>query len=206
MKDQDGFEDFVRTAINELDPLPSVPREEMWSRIESARRFRRRPVRTLPAWTRWGAALAAMLVLGIAVGRFSVLRQTESASPALTQNGSPETNGNTGAPYRIAALQHLSNAEVLLTSVSSGSVDQQVIGWARDMLTTTRLMLDSPAASDPRMAHLLQDLELLLAQVAGATANANDTELEIIQHGIQHTDVLPRLRATLPRNTNAAGT
>ena len=204
MKDQDKFEDFVRTAINELDPLPRVPREEMWSRIESARRFRRQPVRTLPAWSRWVAALAAMLVLGIGLGRISVRNQTPVNAPVLTQNGAAEVN--TGAPYRVAALQHLSNAEVLLTSVNSGSVDQQVIGWARDMLATTRLMLDSPAASDPRIAQLLQDLELLLAQVATTTVDAPDTELELIQHGIQHTDVLPRLRATVPRNTSAAGT
>ncbi len=212
MKEQDRFEDFVRTAINELDPAPLIPREQMWARIAEARRFRRKARRALPAWALWSAALAAMLVIGAALGRISALHQSDTQSNATrvargaNEGGESQSSALRGeiggtptlTPYRLAALQHLGRAEMLLTSVSSGAVDPQVHGWAKDMLTTTRLLLDSPAASDARMAHLLEDLELLLAQIANATVSVNDAELHLIQHGIEQTDVLTRLRATLP--------
>src|SRR5262245_51062089 len=106
MKEQDKFEDFVRTAINELDPLPSVPREEMWARIAETRRFQRKVRRGLPAWASWSAALAAMLVIGIALGRISAARQQGGANvagnagtttPALSSSAAEQ---NQPAAYR----------------------------------------------------------------------------------------------------------
>ena len=41
---------------------------------------------------------------------------------------------------------------------------------------------------------------------AAAPAQRNSTELNLIQQGIDQTNVLPRLRATVPANTTAAGT
>jgi hypothetical protein len=38
--------------------------------------------------------------------------------------------------------------------------------WARDLLTTTRLLLDSPAGADPARRELLETLELVLVQIA----------------------------------------
>ena len=211
MKEQDKFEDFVRTAVNELDPLPSVPREEMWARIEEARRFQRRSRRSLPAWVSWSAALAAMLLIGIALGRISAARQggtperlAGTASPTLPVAGNTAHEVSQPAPYRLAALQHLGRAEVLLTSVSTGSVDAQVNGWALDMLTSTRLLLQSPATDDPRIEHLLEDLELLLAQIANPSVNISKAELHLIHDGMKQTDVLTRVRATL--RANQAGT
>ncbi len=47
----------------------------------------------------------------------------------------------------------------------SGRTDQQFAARAADLLTRTRLLIDSPAANDPAMRNLLEDLELVLAQV-----------------------------------------
>ena len=41
---------------------------------------------------------------------------------------------------------------------------------ARSLLGTNRLLLDSPVATDPRMRQLLEDLELVLAQIAQLSA------------------------------------
>ena len=213
---QDKFEEFVRSA---LDEVPPVPRDEMWARIEEARRFRRpRDHGRRTQWIIMATALAAMLVLGIALGRVSMVRQLtpqseqvaqteqpnspvaqQPSSPAAqitpTQGGglaAPRTNAPANGAYTVAAIEHLGRAEILLSAVSSGSVDQQLVGWAKDMLTSTQLLLDSPAANDTRMATLLQDLELILTQIASSRSE----ELDLIQHGIKETDVLPRLRAT----------
>jgi hypothetical protein len=232
MTQDDRFEDFVRSALNELDPAPVVPREEMWARIDSARRFQRPKKRTTPVWLAWGVGAAALLAVGIGLGRLSVLRQPGQQQVAVQANqpaaantqgadaGStpgPQTQGSgrveapqpatSSTPYRLAALQHLSRAEVLLAGVRSGTVDREVTMWANDMLASTRMLMDSPAADDPRIGHLLDDLELLLAQIAAAApAQRNKAELDLIQQGIDQTNVLPRLRATLPANSTAAGT
>jgi hypothetical protein len=196
----------VRSAINELDPQPVVPRDEMWQRIDAARRFRRGRPPLRSRWI-WGVGLAASLAFGIALGRIT-LRNGPQSGTARPSGAASAPAAPANAPalnqYRLAALQHLGRAEVLLTSVSSGSVDAQIVEWANEMLTTTRLLLDSPAATDARLSRLLEDLELLLAQLASPAATS-EAELDLIQHGIDQTDVLPRLRATLPA-PNAAGT
>jgi hypothetical protein len=208
MTEPEKFEDFVRARIHELDPLPVIPREEMWARIEAARRFRRPRRSPLPAWTRWAVGLAAMLAVGIGIGRLSVISNTLSDSPTTAVRTQDSESGTTGPPlaYRVAALQELGRAEVLLTSVSTGTVDPEMAEWARDLLVSTQLLLDSPASQDPRLVQLLQDVELLLVQIASAAKSVDQTELNLIQHGIEQTDVLPRLRATLPAGSTPAGT
>ena len=224
MTQDDRFEDFVRSAIHELDPAPEVPREEMWARIESARRFQRPKTRAQPVWLAWGVGAAALLAVGIGIGRMTAVRQptqqvASSSTPAANgaaastsaprpENGAAGRSDNTASasPYRLAALQHLSRAEVLLTAVSSGTVDREVTLWANDMLASTRMLMDSPAADDPRIEQLLEDLELLLAQIAAAAPGQRKAELDLIQQGIDQTNVLPRLRATVPGNSAAAGT
>jgi hypothetical protein len=98
-------------------------------------------------------------------------------------------------------VQHLSAAEALLTSyraTAADSVDHGVRRWARDLLSTTRLMLDSPAATDPRRRQLLQDLELLLAQIVQLPADAPASEREFISRTIASEQVLTRIRTSIP--------
>jgi hypothetical protein len=58
----------------------------------------------------------------------------------------------------------------------------------------TRLLLDSPAASDPRLRDLLEDLELVLAQVARLRASPHAEELTFIAAAMDERDVVPRIR------------
>ncbi|MEX2280881.1 MAG: hypothetical protein WEE89_00155 [Gemmatimonadota bacterium] len=213
MKQDERFEEFVRTAAKEMDPVGEIPRAEMWTRIAEARRFQRtRTARKFPAFATWGVGLAAALAIGIGLGRWSALDRTPENGVAAVSTPQPspanmeDAASDMTASYRFAALQHLGSVEVLLTSVSSGAVDPQLKSWARNMLTNTRYLLDSPAGADPRMASLLEDLELILAQIASANPNVNQAELDLIQDGIKHTAVLPRLRATQSANSNVAGT
>jgi hypothetical protein len=108
--------------------------------------------------------------------------------------------------YRLAARQTLVQAEALLTSYRAGSgnaADQESVRqagrWARDVLTSTRLLLDSPAAKDPQFRALFTDLELVLAQLvqlSGAPLDAGEREL--IERAMRDRDLLPRLRSALP--------
>ena len=136
---------------------------------------------------------------------------TNDSAPATgntaTENG-VETGNGANAPqlYRLAARQTLVQAEALLTAYRASDAqprDQEAMRqagrWARDVLTSTRLLLDSPAASDPQMRALFTDLELVLAQIvqlSGAPLQASEREL--IDRAMRDRDLLPRLRSALP--------
>jgi hypothetical protein len=226
MEDDRDFDTMLR-ALREAEPAPPVPREEMWLRIQAQRAARRngstadeqphgsatieqtqagvaqqdvialRPRRT--AWMQWGAALAAMLVIGIGLGRLS-LQQATTSPPAAPAAASADADAADAVPtpYRLAATQHLHRTEALLASLvldarTRGSAE--VSGWAAELLTDTRLLLASPAAQDPALERLLSDLELVLSQIASIPAARADEEVELIQDGLNQSDVLLRLRA-----------
>ena len=107
--------------------------------------------------------------------------------------------------YRTAALQTLAQAEALLTTyrhaenVRDPQAMQQAARWARDVLSSTRLLLDSPAGRDPQMRTLFTDLELILAQIvqlSGMPLQAREREL--IDHAMRDRDLLPRIRSAVP--------
>jgi hypothetical protein len=196
MKDDDPFVDNLKNLAQGLDAPDAPRREEMWARIDEARRFRRhaKPARPKLVMNRWvlPASLAASLALGLVLGRFlapvSTLGGGDTAGVAEAQS---ET------PYEQAATRHLARTEALLSSFSSDAQQgrtSQVADWAQDLLIDTRLLMDSPASADPRMGALLEDLELILAQLANLTQRDPANELELIQAGIQQNDVLVRLR------------
>ncbi|MBX3133832.1 MAG: hypothetical protein KF689_10665 [Gemmatimonadaceae bacterium] len=99
---------------------------------------------------------------------------------------------------RIASREHLERAEALVTIVASIPADavmDSLTGiWAREMLGSTRLLLDSPAGDDPARRRLLEDLETVLVQLvqrSGTTAE----ERELLDRTLQRTQLLTRLRS-----------
>ena len=110
--------------------------------------------------------------------------------------------GSTNVSYQVATQAHLEDAEALLTSFSlerrDARVDAHFAGWAKGLLSNTRLLLDSPAGDDPRRAKLLQDLELVLAQIVQLSPNAAAPDRELIQGSIQDEHVMTRLRSAIP--------
>jgi len=271
-------------------PAGDPPRDAMWEGIAAARRAARAsgaaasnaetthaPIapttisitplierRSHAAAWRWGAALAAGLILGIVVDRRMAHESSSSAIPPVavapsnasprdtaTRPLTPDTQRNpvpvsdqsvaqapksvtprtpsildrsspstmnarplaSRAPldsaarslYRVAATQTLVQAEALLTAyrADQSSRDPQVMlqaaRWARDVLSSTRLLIDSPAGRDPQMRALLSDLELILAQLvqlSGTPLDANERDL--IERAMRERDLLPRLRSAVP--------
>lgn len=228
-RDEDRFTEYLQRLARELDPPPEVPREELWARIDAARR----PVRAADApsaarpdvlplvprrrlrtrHVQWAAALAAMLVLGIGIGRLTPAGQ-RAPDPAPVANAGAETGTRAGAetaagdgsaaplPYRLAAARHLEKTEALLTTLGTDARTGQVSevsGWAGDLLIDTRLLLDSPAGQDAEIRKLLEDLELVLAQISLLQPRDAAGEVELIEDGMNQRDVLLRLRAATAR-------
>jgi len=201
----DRFEDRLREAARDYHRPPETPREEMWAAIAAERRRRQaapRVVTLRPVW-RWGLGMAAVLLVGIAIGRG--LRPRLGPTPD-TANGTAVQPGD-GVAYQLAAAQYLGRTETLLAGfradASKGRIDQLFISQARDLLTSTRLLLDSPAGRDPQLKPLLEDLELVLAQISLLHASGDKRDIEFITQGIDQRSVLTRLRAAIPSGPDA---
>ncbi len=195
----DRFDDVLREAARDYHRPPETPREELWERIEAERRRRRVAPRVVvhrPAW-RWGLGLAAVLLLGIAIGRWiRPSRQTVAPIPTAARGTRSDV------AYRLAAAQHLNRTETLLTGfradARAGQLDAQFIAQARELLSSTRLLLDSPAGRDARLRPLFEDLELVLAQIALLPAVRDSADVELITQGMDQSSVLTRLRTANP--------
>jgi hypothetical protein len=193
----DRFDERLREAARDYNAPPPVPRDDMWAEI-AARRAAERS-RVVRPWMRWGLAAAAVLVVGIGIGRYTArvsdapgARVADQAPPAA-----PPTSGND--VYRVVAHQYLSRAEAFLTGFRAdaavGTLDSSFTYGARDLLLSTRLILDSPAGQDPRLRALLEDLELVLAQIS---QYERGEDAQIIDQGLDQRGVLMRLRAEIP--------
>jgi len=193
--DETKFEAWLQDAAKTYNPPRATPREEMWTRIEAERA--RRSARP---WLRWTLAAAAVLVLGIGIGRWTAQQRTGVGGG--TPLASADTAGNRDVLYQIAATQYFSRTETFLTGfradLRAGRADSRFTGQARDLLTTTRLLLDSPAADDPRMRGLLEDLELVLAQISQLAAGREPHDTDLITQGMDQRSVLPKLRSAIP--------
>ncbi len=112
---------------------------------------------------------------------------------------SVDERGNAPDAFDIVAARHLSRSEVFLTlfrdALRGDETAELSPATARQLLVRNRLLLDSPAARDPRMRRLLEDLELVLAQIAQLPADDRTEDTELITDGMEAGDVLTRLRS-----------
>ncbi len=184
----------IRALAREYHDPPVPPREKMWAAI----RERRVQARVIPTTRRplggprtvvWITTLAATLLLGIALDRL-VLRPsprqvaTAPAEPSLA--------------LQLATTQHLSQVETLLTRFRIEEVDTLFRAQARELLTSTRFLIDNPGLQDSRIRGLLQDLELILVQLVQPGAAVRPGERDLIADGLEQRNVLPRLRSQIP--------
>lgn len=128
--------------------------------------------------------------------------QLVSGEPDVTSEPDLAGNRRDAAPdaFDVVAARHLSRSEVFLTLFRDALRGKEPAAelspaTARQLLVRNRLLLDSPAAQDPRMRRLLEDLELVLAQIAQLPAEERAEDTELITDGLEAGDVLTRLRS-----------
>ncbi len=196
--DDQRFDDLMRHAAPAFRDPPPPPLDAMWSEIE-ARHFgttaARRP------WHRvYGPVIgmAATLLIGIGIGRMTISSSGPPEQPVATAPAAaayPSTD--IAGPYRAVTSRYLGQAVALLVALPAASeyqADAKLVEHASELLSTTRLLLDSPAAEDPEFKVLLDDLELVLAQVVRLSARRHEQEMEMITDALEERDVLPRLQ------------
>ncbi len=185
---------------------PEPPLDAMWERIEAeafpaggrARETRVHPMR------RW-LPLAAMLLVGIGVGQVLPRLMPEAGGTVpLTQIVEPEPGipvDRASEPFVGIAAGYLEQVTALLvtlaTETEQGRPLDNTRALARDLLATTRLLLDEPGAFDATTSILLDDLELVLVQIARLPNRPSDPDVYLIDQALGERDVLPRLRTLL---------
>jgi hypothetical protein len=218
MDDDRMDEERIDPEVTEMlrgqyNPPPETPREAMWAVIQAGlgrgatvRAIEEARARRADSGRRpfaWAVAAAAVLILGIGIGRMSAPRQAATTAPGVattTPTAMPTTPDRT--VLRAAAMDHLDRTEALLTVVRAdardGRVDPTMRTWARGLLTQTRL--------------LLEDLELVLAQIVrvaeveGVDQARARNEMNLALRGLDDRDVLPRIQAVVPAGSGLAGT
>jgi hypothetical protein len=180
----------VAVVPTATEPAPEIQAAPESPSAEAA------PTRVASAVPKAGSAPARRGVTAPGGGARSTPRG--GGLPPSTNYGSIRPEG----PYQVAANRHLANAEALLTAFRTDSrdakMDAQLSTWARDLLSNTRLLLDSPAADDPQRARLLGDLELVLAQIVQLSPGAATQDRELIEGSIRSGHVMTRLRSAIP--------
>jgi uncharacterized membrane-anchored protein YhcB (DUF1043 family) len=214
--DENRFDEIMTELPRSFNNPPPPPLDEMWAVIEDA--HFNAPAAAAPSHgarstAPWLAAAAA-LIIGIGIGRY-IPRDTKAGgnSPtptAVAAVNSMSSSGDTSAvaeAYRDQTSRYLGQTAALLISLPSkdarGKTDAVFAGKASDLLVTTRLLMDSPAARDPQMRSLLEDLELVLVQIARLRGEKSKADLDLIHQAVEQGDVLSRLNSAVVTNQSS---
>jgi len=208
--DENRFDDVMRNLPREFKVPPEPPMEDMWRVIEYAHfdapASRGTPTRGFSRGIPWLAA-AATLLIGIAIGRYLPRNPGDVTPPPSSAIASSPTaaTADTSAvadAYRYQTNRYLGQAAALLISLPAREAnvraDATFANKATDLLVTTRLLIDSPAANqDPKLRSLLEDLELVLVQIARLRTERNRGDLDLIHQAVEQGDVLSRLNSAV---------
>ncbi len=214
---EDKLDTLLRDAAQDYNRPPEAPKAELWAKISAARQggggaegqkeqagklLPLRPSARLPLWI----GIAALLAIGVAIGRLTVPH-----NPAVPMAANPGTVTSTNPPgmaptqqekgevaTQLATVQHLGQVESFLTEFSTRNAAQDFIGQARELLTTTRLLLDSRRLTDAPTKKLLQDLELVLVQIATLDPKDRREDLGFIADGLAQNNLRARIRNAIP--------
>ena len=201
---EERFEAWLKEhAADYHRPPTEVPRDQMWEAITRSRQEHPAPVaghigRVSPI----RYAIAASLLIGAGIGLGYWMRGSDTTGSAAVASRPIATDSAIrNATYEVASIQHLTAVEAMLTSFRAddrSESDQALQRWARDLLASTRLLMDSPAAEDNSRRQLLEDLELVLAQIVQLDPNAPAEDRAMVDRAINREQVLTRIRSSIP--------
>ena len=216
--DDDRIDDVLRELPRSFNAPPPPPLEDMWTVIEDSHFNTPVPISatsrsTLSPWL----AAAAALVVGIGIGHYLPLPVSGKAPTSSSVASNDEwfsasaTSTDTSAvadAYRDQTARYLGQTAALLISLpakeANGATDATFANKATDLLVTTRLLIDSPAAAqDQKLRSLLEDLELVLVQIARLRSEKNKGDLDLIHQAVEQGDVLSRLNSAVATNQSS---
>ncbi len=200
--DDDRFEEVIRDLPRSYNVPPPPPLDSMWAMIELSHFTAARPKPTSRSFLQTPWLAAATLLVGVGIGTLIPRARTSFDTQApVAQTATTDTSAVADA-YRDQTHQYLGQAAALLISLpakdGSDKADSAFANKAADLLVTTRLLIDSPAASnDVKLRSLLEDLELVLVQIARLRDERSRGDLDLIHQAVEQGDVLSRLNSAV---------
>lgn len=210
---EERLDDLMRDARDTYRVPPAVDFDAIWTRVE-AEHFDGavKPAPVALTASRGGAAavplhrrrwlgplmgIAATLVVGFGIGRVTAKPLVVNL-PVMAEGAVVPVRpaSDIAEPLQRATYEYIARTVALFDSLPTAQLagDARFVAEASQLLSSTRILLDSPAASDPRLRNLLEDLELVLAQVARLRTAPRAAELTFIAEAMSERDVVPRLR------------
>ncbi len=169
---------------------------------------RRSALSRYPQLPRWiaAAAAAAVVVFGINLARGNSVESSGTVavtSAVVDSAATPASN-----VWQVASTEHFGRAETMLTTLAESpetSGDRELTAWSRDLLESTRLLMDSPAGRDPRRRALLQELELVLVQLVESGPALRTEDRSVMDELLTKSSLLlTRIRTTVPAGIPAS--
>jgi hypothetical protein len=210
--DNEKFEQFLQREVKDYNsPVTPPPADAIWSQIEQDVAAAIDPVRvrrlnTRRTWITVGVGLAAALVIGVALGRWTADEKTTQVATAPKAMTTEDDSARMAAHAQAATMEHLAQTEIFLTAVradlKAGRTDADLAARSRELLARTRLLLGASTDRSPATEELLQDLELLLAEIAALPTSRPSMDLRLLNETMRQGDVLPRIRTTLPAQSS----
>jgi hypothetical protein len=210
MSDEPKFDDLLRREVQGYRSAGEPPAAAMWSRIEGDGADAIRPGYRLArrwTWVAVGAGIAAALVVGVAIGRRS-MTNTLPPSPSTI---AASVDASHDVQLQAATMNHFVQAEIFLTEVradlTTGRRNPERSERSRQLLARTRLLLANDAADAPMVERLLQDLELVLAEISAfPDSDGRSIDARLLDERLRTGTVLPRIRTILPSPPALRGT
>lgn len=214
MPDDERFNEFIRRNAAGYRADAPVPSDAIWGRIErdvaDAVVTPRRVAPRRRGWLFAGAAIAATLLVGIGIGRLTGPRA--GPAPAATRIAgvpgavaTPDDSLRRRTHLRATAYDHLGDTEVFLTEVRAdlraGRSDDERDERSRELLARTRLLLESREQQSPSVTRLLEDIELLLAEIRtlpDTGSRSRPADAALLEESLTRNDIIPRIRTAVP--------
>ena len=203
----DKFEEFLEEAAKGYRAPPPTPKDQIWARIQAGRADQPSPARPVidlasrrVRWIGPLVGLAATLLIGIGIGRL-----TTPLPPPTPDDSATADAARANSVVRFAAREHFGQVNALLTDYETGRIDADFHAGARGLLARTRMLLSAQRLSDPSTRALLEDLELLLVQVArlAPAPNGQADERALIDDNMAERAIRLRLRDAIPAGPTA---
>lgn len=151
-----------------------------------------------------GGPVRSGAIPGQAAVAAHALADDENAGPVLLAVSAPaeRSTHRTRLPepeFEYATARHLGRAATLLTAFRTDrrtpASQEDLAAWARELLAETRMFIGLSDSASPEEEELLEDLELVLIQIAGLGSGAPDFEWELARESMERQGTLMRLRA-----------
>lgn len=187
-------------------PMPTRAEwTSFWNTLEASLRTpkeRRRPslvdvlarvVRVRPAWT-YSLAAVTLIAFGVTIG---LLMSRMPASPGLES----ELSSAQRILLNEKALNYLERSKVLLLGIVNGGQTLAAAGGLQKEQEMSRMLVSEAAAlrneltdaDHRRMVQLINDLEVVLLQIANLEEQKDFPALEIVRNGVERRGILLKI-------------